>query len=135
MNILQTVLAGILAAVAAWGINYALLEMGFRKRALLIYIGTLGEEILKTGMSFLMGVPLAGVHAVFGIVEAGWELSGASRGRGRGGLRPALAAVAGHTLFGLLASLALVRSGRADLALVIGFLAHLVWNRLVLYLH
>lgn len=136
MIFLQTLMAGLLAALVAWGVNYVLLGPRLNNRAIfLTFIGPFGEETLKTGLGLLTGASLAGVHAVFGFAEAAWELAGTSPAKKRGKLKPALAAVAGHSFFGLLVSLAFARSGRADIALATGFLAHLAWNRLILVLH
>ncbi|GEA14554.1 hypothetical protein E308F_07960 [Moorella sp. E308F] len=135
MIFLQTLMAGLLAALVAWGVNYVLLGLRLNNRAILAFIGPFGEETLKTGLGLLTGASLAGVHAVFGFAEAAWELASTSPAKKRGKLKPALAAVAGHSFFGLLVSLAFARSGRADVALATDFLAHLAWNRLILALH
>ncbi|KYH33851.1 hypothetical protein [Neomoorella mulderi] len=135
MIFLKTLLVGLMAALVAWAVNYVLLGLGFNNRAILTLLGPLGEEILKTGLALLTGTSLAGVHSVFGLAEAAWELAGAPPAKGPPKLKPALAAVAGHSFFGLLASLAYARSGRADVALATGFLAHLAWNQVILTLH
>ncbi|WP_406677468.1 hypothetical protein [Moorella sp. ACPs] len=135
MIFLKTLMTGLLAALVAWGVNYVLLGLRLNNRAVLTFLGPLGEETLKTGLCLLTGASLAGVHAVFGCAEAAWELAGVSQAKRQGKLKPALAAVAGHSFFGLLVSLAFARFGRADVALAAGFLAHLAWNRLILALH
>ncbi|PRR73890.1 hypothetical protein [Neomoorella humiferrea] len=131
----QTFAAGFLAAGTALVVNNLLLRLGPGGRPVLAFLGPLGEEALKTALSFMTGAPLAGVHFVFGCVEACWELTGSLRS-GRGSyLKPALAAVAGHTLFGLAASAVLAATSRPEGALVGSVLVHMAWNRFILSLH
>ncbi|MBC7323714.1 MAG: hypothetical protein H5T99_00165 [Moorella sp. (in: Bacteria)] len=133
--LLKTAGAGLLAALAALGLNHTLLKLRLGNGATLVLLGPLGEETLKTGLSLWTGASLPGVHSVFGLVEGTWELASTPRRERAGKLGPALAAVAGHSLFGLLAFLAYARYGGAGAAWLAGFLAHLGWNQLILAWH
>ncbi|MBE3580903.1 MAG: hypothetical protein IMW96_04605 [Thermoanaerobacteraceae bacterium] len=118
-------LAGLLAAALAWTGNRFLFS--FLKFDGLLW-GPLLEEALKTGLALAWGAPVLLVHAAFGLVEAGWELTRARRGA-------ALAAVGGHTLFGVAAAGLWEGSGQAVLAWGGGFLLHFLWNAALFWLH
>lgn len=128
MIVLKTLLVGIGAALGAWPVNYLLVK-GLGNRAVPV-LGPAVEETLKTGLALLSDASLAGVHSVFGLAEGVWELV-----NGPGKVKPALAALAGHSFFGLLVSLTYTRYGHAGLAWASGFLAHLSWNQVILTLH
>lgn len=135
MNLWQTITAGVLAAGTALVLNNLLLRLGPGRRPVFAFLGPLGEETLKTALSFIMGASLAGVHFVFGCVEGCWELAGSLRTKRGSYLKPALAAVAGHTLFGLAACGFWAATSRPEGALAGGLLIHVAWNRLILSLH
>ncbi|HBT47454.1 MAG TPA: hypothetical protein DEA73_06200 [Peptococcaceae bacterium] len=121
----EYLLSGLLAAALAWAGNRFLFSLC--KFDGLLW-GPLLEEALKTGLALAWGAPLLLVHAVFGLVEAVWELT-----RARGGA--ALAAVAGHSLFGAAAAALWEGTGRAALAWGGGFLLHFLWNAALWRLH
>jgi hypothetical protein len=123
-----TLLAGIAAALGAAPLNYLLVKL--LGRAAIPALGPALEETLKTGLALAIGASLVGVHSIFGLAEAAWELVFAA-----GKVKPALAAVAAHTFFGVLVSLTYARFGHTGLAWASGFLAHLTWNQIILSLH
>jgi len=114
-----------LAAALAWVANRFLLS--FLKFNTVLW-GPLLEETLKTGLALAWGAPLTLVHITFGLVEGFFELKLKKAG-------PALAAVAGHSLFGVVASLIWQNWGHAILAWAGGFILHLAWNLIILLLH
>lgn len=114
-----------MAAALAWLANRFLLS--FLKFNTVLW-GPLVEETLKTGLALAWGAPLVLVHIIFGLVEGFFELRAYKSGA-------ALAAVAGHSLFGAVASLIWQNSGQAIFTWAGGFILHLGWNLIIWLLH
>ncbi|MDN5343975.1 MAG: hypothetical protein PWQ18_86 [Clostridia bacterium] len=131
----KTVIAGLGAALAALALNYTLLRAQENQRVVIALLGPVGEETFKTGLALLGGASLAGSHMIFGLAEGWWELAGRRRAAGRARLKPALAALAGHSLFGVVGAWAYVHSDQALIAWAASLFTHLLWNQLVLVLH
>ncbi|MDF9407716.1 hypothetical protein L7E55_04970 [Pelotomaculum isophthalicicum JI] len=96
----------------------------------IIYYAPLVEELSKTVPAVLTGASLFFTHAFFGVIEAAWEMFTLRRN----GLYAGLAALASHSIFGLITVLAYERYGAAAPALFAGYLAHAAWNGTVTYL-
>ncbi|MGB9660445.1 MAG: hypothetical protein ACPL5F_00315 [Moorellaceae bacterium] len=116
---------GVWAAALAWAANRFLLS--FLKFNTILW-GPLWEETLKTGLALAWGAQPVLVHITFGLVEGFSELY-------QGKVGPAAAAVAGHSLFGAVASLVWQISGQAILTWLGGLFPHLAWNAVIFFLH
>lgn len=86
------------------------------------------EEALKTLPAFFLGADVLLTHALFGVIEAGYD----GWTGGDNGPAAALLSVAGHGLFGLATTAVLFWGGSVFWALGGGIAAHLVWNVLVI---
>ncbi|MGE5506968.1 MAG: hypothetical protein ACM3RP_00535 [Chitinophagales bacterium] len=138
-NSLQTLLAGLLAAEAAFLVNRSLLHaLDEEARAggrplpgpgsLLVSAIPAVEEAAKDVVALLSGADLFGTHVVFGLAEAGFETI---VGEGRG-LVAGLFGLCGHALFGAATSWALARTTSAFLAAGAGLALHIAWNAVAL---
>ncbi|MCG0277888.1 MAG: hypothetical protein L5656_05095 [Thermanaeromonas sp.] len=125
MSELKALLAGALASVLAWIINRQFLA---RWKLNISLWGPLGEELLKTGLAFLLGGSLALTHFTFGLVEGCWEW-----GRGRRGA--AWGAVASHTFFGLCSFFAWRATNSFFWAWGAAAAVHIGWNSFFYFLH
>ncbi|MDP2873281.1 MAG: hypothetical protein Q8P31_12190 [Bacillota bacterium] len=124
MSHLLALPAGLAAAAVAYLINRsALRRLG--GRALWLAIPVL-EETFKTGLAILAGASVVSTHAVFGAVEAVYEVSGRRPSVTAAGL-----ALMTHALLGLLTA-SLISPGRPA-AFAVGSAAavHTAYNLLV----
>jgi hypothetical protein len=138
-NSLTTLLAGLLAAEAAFLGNRLLLRglaEGARSEgrtppgagSLLVSAIPALEEAAKDVVALLSGADLFGTHVVFGLAEAGFETV---IGEGRG-LIAGLFGLLGHALFGAATSWALARTHSVFLGAAAGLALHVVWNAVAL---
>ena len=117
-------IAGIFAAALAWAFNTWTANWGGSLS--LIILVPLIEETAKTGLVWLIGGSLVLSHAVFGLVEAVYEM--------RRDKQPGAAAMAItlHLVFGLV-TLGLLRYSGSWVVAVIGASAlHALWNLLII---
>ncbi|NLL17827.1 MAG: hypothetical protein GX262_02245 [Clostridia bacterium] len=94
-------------------------------------IGTLvpfWEEILKTGLAWLLKGSIVGSHGVFGAVEFLWDLFQP----GKGHLKPALAGFLSHLLLGILTQWIYQITGLLPGAILAAGIVHACWNWLML---
>lgn len=124
MSHLLALPAGLAAAAVAYTINrFVLRRLG--GRAIWLAIPVL-EEMVKTGLALMAGAAVVSTHAIFGAVEAVYEVSGRRPSVTAAGL-----AVITHLLLGLLTAY-LISRGRS-LAFAVGTAAavHTAYNLLV----
>lgn len=118
--------AGLLAAAVSWaGNRVALRIMGTDGIAVL---APMIEELAKTGTAVLTGSPVILTHAVFGLVEGVYDAWDA----GWPGFRAGLVSFGGHLFYGYVTSLVLQKHKLVLLAIVTGYLMHMLWNVAVL---
>lgn len=117
--------AALAAAGLSWLTNGFILRLG---RGGVVYLAPAAEEIAKTGLAIAVGASVPATHILFGLLEALWD------GAGKKDIPAGLAALLGHTLFGLITYLTLLFSGSAVPALFFAYIAHMGWNTMVLYL-
>ncbi len=86
--------------------------------------GPVIEEAAKTAPAFYLGADVLLTHALFGVIEAGYDW----RSGGGNGTAAALLSVAGHSLFGGLTVGVIHLTGSMPLALVTAAAAHIAWN-------
>lgn len=115
-------LAGLMAAGFCWLLNGHL--AGVFGRFWMVIPGPALEELLKTGISLLLGADILAGHLVFGAVEALRDLQGGKTGD----ILAAAASLAGHGFFGLLAATVYVKTGLLWVAVVLPLIAHFLWN-------
>ncbi len=82
------------------------------------------EEAAKTVPAFYLGGDILLTHALFGVIEAGYDW----RSSRRNGPAAAFLSVAGHSLFGALTVGTLYVTGSLALALGVAAAAHIAWN-------
>lgn len=135
-DLLATLLAGLLAAEAAFLANRALFAALARRapgagrvsaprsRALVAGAVPVVEEAAKDLAALLLQADLWGAHLVFGLVEAVFE---GVAGEGRGWFTGVLG-FCGHALFGAATWAALERTGSVWLAAAAGIGLHVTWN-------
>lgn len=112
----------VLMAALSFLLNRAALRFAGAKAV--VTWGPALEEAAKTAPAVWLGADVLLTHALFGVVEAGYDL----RTSPANGPAAALLSVAGHTLFGALTVAALYLTGSLALALGAGVAAHIAWN-------
>ena len=120
------IVAGLLASTAAFAAN----RFVYRIWQDVVLLGPvpLLEEVVKTMTAHLLGASILYTHLVFGLTEAILDWRGK-----RSGIAAALSALAAHSVFGLL-TVAVTRStGMLGAGIVAAFLAHAVWNAVMLF--
>ncbi|OPY58861.1 MAG: hypothetical protein A4E55_00592 [Pelotomaculum sp. PtaU1.Bin035] len=116
--------AALFAVALAWQLNLALARLPGTYR---VYLAPLSEEAAKTCTAVYTGASLFFTHALFGAAEAAWELLS----QRRNGFYAGMAALASHSIFGII-SVSVFELYDATLpALVAGYLAHTAWNFIV----
>ena len=90
----------------------------------IISAGPVAEEAAKTLFAYYLGADLITVHAVFGVIEAGYDWQQGSRD----GLTAPLLSIAGHSLFGMGSAGVLLLTGSLWLGLAAGIALHLGYN-------
>lgn len=98
--------------------------------ASIISTGPVVEEAAKTLFGYYLEADIITVHAVFGLLEAGYDW----RQGGRHKLLAALLSIGGHSLFGAASAKVLVMSGSVWPALGAGVLLHIGYNVMVVRL-
>ena len=123
---LITVLAGILAAFLALIINpFSFKHFGQKAIGQLI---PLTEEVLKTGLAWLLGANLLGTHSVFGIIEFFWDLFQP----GRGQWLPGFTGFLSHLFFGFITQWIYQMTTNLLLGMIVGTAFHVGFNQLIL---
>ncbi|GAW91663.1 hypothetical protein [Calderihabitans maritimus] len=116
------IIAGLLAAVLGWAANNALFQLQ-GKKAVEIFIPVI-EETLKSSIAWLLGASLVLTHAVFGAVEALYDLHA-----GRTGNRvAAVGSFLAHVLFGAITWMAKEKTGYLLVGIFAAVFVHLLWN-------
>ncbi len=119
-------IAGILAAVMSWVGNRAVLRLIGAK--VIIVSAPFVEEAAKTGMALATGAPIVLTHSVFGLIEGVYD----AWGSGVRGLSAGLVSLAGHTVYGYITYLIWQHRTSFGLALIGGYIVHLLWNLTVM---
>ncbi|AEG58479.1 hypothetical protein [Desulforamulus ruminis] len=123
-EIIFSLAAALLAAGLAWLANGLILPAaGNRGIALLT---PLVEETVKTLTAVILETSILWTHVFFGLLEALVEIIR----RGVAGLAPGCAALAAHSLFGLLTVWIYGQFGLVP-SLALAYLAHAAWNGVV----
>lgn len=119
--VLLSLVCALFAALLAWQLNRIKVYLPGPN---IVYYTPLVEELSKTFPAVLIGASLFFTHAFFGMIEAVWELFSLRRNS----LYAGLAALASHSIFGLITTLAYERYGAVAPAFFAGYLAHAAWN-------
>ena len=127
---MTAVTAGLVAALAAYVINRILIiKTGNKAIAGII---PFVEELLKSGVPYLLGEPIYVAHAVFGLSEAVYEIVTGRATESRSG---AVLSLLSHTLFGLLTMYLFSLSGSFLAAVLAVSVVHGLWNNLVVQVY
>lgn len=121
------ILAGLMAAA-----SFLLNRLFIRRfgEGAITKLGPALEEAAKTLPAYWLGADILATHVAFGVVEAGYDFFSSSRRK----TAAALAGIAGHSLFGLLAAGAISWTQNAWLGFAAGWAAHAAWNSAIMYL-
>lgn len=90
----------------------------------IISAGPIAEEAAKTLFAYYLGADLITVHAVFGVIEAGYDWQQGSKE----GIAAPLLSIAGHSMFGAGSAGVLLLTGSLWLCLAAGIALHLAYN-------
>lgn len=122
----SSILAGTGAAAAAWVANRLALKIF--GPMVIVYIVPLVEELSKTGLAILFNTLIILVHGIFGLIEGIYDLFYAQET----GLTAGLASITGHLLYGLITAWTYSGSGQITVAVMGGYLVHMLWNLIVM---
>ncbi|AZR74568.1 hypothetical protein BBF96_14930 [Anoxybacter fermentans] len=118
-------LAGLIAAVAAYLINRELVQrFGVE---IIVYITPILEEILKTGLAVFFHTTILPVHIIFGIIEGIYDLKTSKLGVSAGVL-----SLVWHTVFGLVTILLRSVMGNLVWGLIGAILLHYLGNSIII---
>ena len=120
------IVAGLLASALAFAAN----RFVYRVWHEVVLFGPvpLLEEVVKTMTAHLLGASILYTHFVFGVTEAILDWRGEKRG-----VPAALSALVAHSVFGLLTAAVTRSTGMLGAGIVVAFLAHAVWNAVMLF--
>lgn len=90
----------------------------------IISAGPVAEEAAKTLFAYYLGADIITVHALFGVIEAGYDWWQGNRE----GIAAPLLSVTGHSLFGAGSAGVLLLTGSPWLGLAVGIALHLAYN-------
>lgn len=118
------------AALLAAGFAFVLNRWSIKRFGLaeVIWIGPLGEELLKTGIAIIWGTDIVPVHVFFGMLEALSDMRAGTPHR----YAAALASVVGHGAFGYATMWGYMNHASLWRGFLIGIAAHVAWNCCVL---
>lgn len=116
----------LLAALLATGVAFVVNRWGIRRFgfAEVVWIGPITEEFSKTGIAIISGAMITPVHAIFGIIEAVFDVWTGTSHR----YAVAVASVVGHSTFGLLTIWGYTFFASWWAGVSMGILAHVFWN-------
>ncbi|PKM81434.1 MAG: hypothetical protein CVU89_09280 [Firmicutes bacterium HGW-Firmicutes-14] len=123
---MRFLIAGIIAAAVSWAGNRAALKIA--GTGVIVFLSPLIEETAKSGTAFLTGSPLVLTHGIFGLIEGIYDAWGA----GLRGLKAGLTGLAGHVFYGYATFLVLEKRQSILLAVIAGYMIHMLWNMVVL---
>lgn len=118
-------LAGIIAALICWGIDSWFTDRGGVWK-LIIMVPVL-EEGAKTGLALLLGANIVLVHAVFGTIEAIYEIY-RDRKMGSGA-----AALLIHFFLGIITTILFACFHSWSIALLGAIILHSGWNTIIIH--
>ena len=122
-----SLVSGLLAALLSYHINsYALKKVG---EEAIIFLAPLIEELLKTGLVLVIGGKVLLSHAIFGGVEALYDMR---KNRGSKAYWAGFASLVSHSAFGAITQYFLYYFGKPVLGLSLAVVGHIVWNYSVL---
>ena len=119
------ILAGSLAALAAWGLN-SIIVRRWGDAAISVLVPVI-EELLKTLLAVMFSASIFLTHFTFGIIEAIWDIKANVRG-----LRAGLVGLLTHSGFGLITWMIYQLTGILSLALMASITAHITWNSIII---
>ncbi|HHV61510.1 MAG TPA: hypothetical protein GXX51_02575 [Firmicutes bacterium] len=123
---MRNLFAALLAACAVFILNRYILERA--RPAFTVVISPFVEEAAKTILALLFAGSIVVVHAIFGIVEAIFDLvANFENGIGAG-----IVSAAGHLLFGAITFEVIAATGSILVGISVASFTHLAWNLLVL---
>ncbi|MHB0884389.1 MAG: hypothetical protein ACYC6V_08105 [Bacillota bacterium] len=97
-------------------------------RAAVAALVPLVEETAKTGAALIIGAPILATHVVFGLIEAGYDVSK----RSPFGLLAGFVGLVGHLGFGLTAGWVYGRFGSGPAAVAAATLVHIFFNAAII---
>ncbi|MGI6553901.1 MAG: hypothetical protein ACOX2P_00465 [Bacillota bacterium] len=118
--------AGVLAAAAAYLINRLIIGQAGNK-GIVTFIPIV-EEAVKSLSAVALGAPLVNTHAVFGAIEAGYEILGAKSIKGVVG---GLSSFVTHGFWGLITVGIYRVTGSLLLGIGAAAVVHSIWNRVI----
>ncbi|SMB86495.1 hypothetical protein SAMN00017405_1167 [Desulfonispora thiosulfatigenes DSM 11270] len=114
-------IAGLIAALLAWGANVVLLKKW--GEAALLVLTPIQEEIFKTSLAIFFGGSIILTHVIFGIIEGIWDMKFNIKG-----LIPGILAVVIHSFFGFITWIVYIKWGNLSFAIMIAIIMHIMWN-------
>ena len=118
---MNLILASLLASLLAFIINrYLVKKLGNKA---IVYLIPCLEEILKTGLFYVIGGNLVATHLIFGLIEAGFDYLT--------NYWAAFGALLSHFLFGYLTLIIWNATSRLKIAVLVVILIHISWNYLI----
>lgn len=127
----------ILAAILlAAGLAYALNRWAYGRLgvSVILLVGPVAEELLKTGLAVMLSAALWPVHFGFGFLEAVSDLWQRPRKLPQIGYIAALGSLVGHGAFGAVTLWAWSTTDSLAWGLIAGIGLHLLWNMWVVQL-
>lgn len=115
------IIACLMAALSFIGNRFLLKHLGPR---IIISIAPALEETAKTLLAYLLAADILMTHALFGIIEAGYDYKTSRNHK----LGAAVASITGHIFFGVITVFVLQTSGSLVLSLLSAYAVHLGWN-------
>lgn len=118
------VTCGIVSALIAYVFNRILIK--WQKENSIVFIIPLVEEVSKTIIAILIGGSIIGVHVIFGIIEAIYDLLH-TKNKNAAPIA-AILSIISHSIFGIISYYIYLWTGWLVLAIIIATIIHSTWN-------
>jgi hypothetical protein len=118
------VISGIVSALIAYVFNRLLIKR--QKEKSIVFIIPLVEECSKTLIAIMMGGSIIGVHVVFGIIEALYDLLH-TKSKNAATIAAVLSLIS-HSIFGIISNYIYIWTGWLSLGIIITTIIHSTWN-------
>lgn len=118
------VICGIVSALIAYVFNRLLIKR--QKEKSIVFVIPLVEEGSKTLIAILIGGSIIGVHVVFGIIEAIYDLVHTKNKKAAP--IAAILSIFSHSIFGIISYYIYHWTGWLALGIIIATIIHSTWN-------
>lgn len=122
---MRVLLAGSIAAMLSWFFNKLVLRTSVT--TVIIFLVPLIEETSKSLLAVLFLSPIVITHLLFGMIEAVYDLI-----NGKNGFLAGMVSILGHSFFGYITYTTLLYSRSIIVAILGGYLIHMLWNLFVM---